>query len=461
MSHLSPSRDEHLNPPLSQQLAEFLGTEAVLPTDGYSVGGVGAEAVVRPASRQQVGQVLEWANRNRLSVVPWGGGVLSGLGNVSSRVDLVMDLSRLNRVVDYQPADLTATVEAGITLEEMRRQLAQGQKLVPLEAPFPRRATVGGILATNFSGPMRYTYGLPRDWLIGVTVAGATGEETRSGGKVVKNVTGYDLNKLYTGSLGSLGLFVEATFKLTPMAEAGAGLVASFPTLDGAIAAGRSLVSQVYAPQGLQVVNGTAAGKLGLELPSSCDGAALAFMEGRPRATARRTEESARLLSGAESGAESGAGAASAERLDEASSASLAQRLTELGWDEGSKPVLGLRIDLPPSRINLLMESLSPSPAVGIIADVGFGTVQVFHWQRTPASEADAANLLSHIANVRAAAQRLGGTVVVEHCSPAVKEAIDVWEGCCGDSELEIMRRIKAKFDPQGILNPGRFIGRI
>lgn len=454
MSPSTPSRDERLTSPLSQKLAELLGAEAVLPAEAYSIGGVRPEAAVRPTNRQQAAQALEWANRGQLSVAPWGGGVLSGLGNVPPRVDLALDLSRINRVLDYQPADLTATVEGGITLEELRRELARGEKVVPLEAPFPGRATVGGILAANFSGPMRYAYGLPRDWLIGVSVLGADGEETKSGGRVVKNVTGYDLNKLYTGSLGTLAVIVEATFKLTPLAEARAGLVASFPSLEGAIAAGRSLISQVYSPQGLQVANGKVAEQLSIVPSPGSDGLVMAFMEGRPRATARRVGESASLLVAA--------GATGVEELDAAASFALAQRLTDLGWDEGTRPSLGMRIDLSPSAVGRLLGDLPPAPGTGVIADVGFGVVQTFCWEEpSPGEEQAAGDAVAEIARTRAAARSLDGTVVVEHCPPAVKAITDVWEGCAGEAELEIMRRIKEKFDPAGILNPGRFIGRI
>lgn len=450
----SPPRDKPLTSPISQQLAGLLGADAVLPTDSYSIDDVVPPAVVQPRDRKGVAQVMRWASQTGAKVSPYGGGILAGLGNLPDRIDVVLDLSRLNRVTDYQPADLTATVEAGIALEDMRRELAHGEKLAPLEAPFPGRATIGGILATNCSGPLRFAYGLPRDWLIGVTVVGAGGQETKSGGRVVKNVTGYDLNKLYTGSLGTLGVILEASFKLTPRAEARAGLAASFPTLKEALSAGRSLVSQVFVPQGVQVVNRASAERLNLDLPSGADGLILALAEGRPRATARRVEESASVLSDA--------GAANIDRLQEPDTVSLAQRVTDLGWDEQTRPFLGLKIDLPPSVLDQFLDALQPVAGTGVIADVGFGTVQIFHWVNPFAQggqEIDGA--VAEIARVRALARSLGGTVVVEHCAKPVKAAIDVWEGCAGESELQIMRRIKEKFDPAGLLNPGRFIGRI
>jgi FAD/FMN-containing dehydrogenase len=199
-------------------------------------------------------------------------------------------------VIDYQPADLTATVEAGISLDSLQQELAKGGKLLAIEAPVPAKATVGGILASNASGPLRFGYGLPRDWLIGIGVVNAQGVETKAGGKVVKNVTGYDLGKLYTGSMGTLGIILEATFKLIPLPVDSSALVAVFPSMESAIDAGSQLLRQVYAPHGLQVVNSSmsqrlslsmAVGELGSDSATgepSQEAVMLAFFSGRVRA---------------------------------------------------------------------------------------------------------------------------------------------------------------------------------
>ena len=128
---------------------------------------------------------------------------------------------------------LTVTVEAGMTLDALHAELAQGRKYLPLEAPHPARATIGGTLSTNCTGPRRFAYGLPRDWLIGIAVVSPGGGESKAGGRVVKNVTGYDLNKLYTGSLGTLGVIVEASFKLTPVPRHSKALIACFQSGSG------------------------------------------------------------------------------------------------------------------------------------------------------------------------------------------------------------------------------------
>ena len=272
----------------------------ILP--GYAVDGLTPEAVALPENREALSQVMEWAARAGAAVAPWGGGTQQGLGNVPARLDLALDLTRCNRLLDFQPDDLTVTVEAGITLESLQRELAQGGKYLPLEAPQPARATIGGILATNSTGPRRFAYGPPRDWLIGIGVVAADGTESKAGGRVVKNVTGYDLNKLYTGSLGTLGIIVEASFKLSPAPLYSRALIASFqPGQLGesqsskAVAAAQTLVSLSYSPRGLQVFNNAAALRMNdpqiREVAADSDTGqwvAIAFYEGRDEAIVRR-----------------------------------------------------------------------------------------------------------------------------------------------------------------------------
>lgn len=440
---------------LAQQLANLLGPDSVPAAEGYAVDGVAPKAVARPADRRGVGELLRWASANGMRVFPYGGGVFTGLGNLPSQVDVALDLSRLNRVMDYQPADLTVTAEAGITLESLRRELVQGDKYVPLEAPLPHRATVGGILATGYSGPMRSFYGLPRDWIIGISVTGTDGVETKAGGRVVKNVTGYDMNKLYTGSLGTLGVIVEATFKLAPVPETWAGVKAAFPSTSTAVEASRDLIAQVYAPLGLQVVTPDVARRLGLDLAVGTGAVALGFVAGRPRAVARRLDESARLLGEL--------GATDVETVDETAARNTLARLTDLPWSDAHPPALTLKVTLPLDNVGKLLDSLGgqggSAGTWGLIADPGFGAVQLLRWASARAGGVADSAIMADVNGVRRVAANLGGTMVVEVCPPDVKAGIDVWEGAVGASELEIMRRIKHNFDPAGALNAGRFVG--
>jgi len=437
-----------------EKLSSLLGSDGVVShhrREEYAVDGLVPQAVVQPASRQAFAEVMRWASGEKLAVTPRGGGTQMSLGNLPSSLDLVVDLSRYNRLLDYQPADLTVTVEAGMTLETLQRELAQGGNLASLEAPMAGRATIGGILAANSSGPLRHSYGPARDWLIGISVVGPEGGETRAGGKVVKNVTGYDLNKLYTGSLGTLGVIVEATFKLAPFPTDSGAVVAVFSSMGAAITEASNLLSQVYAPQGVHVADALVAGRLDLPFTIPPDGASvIAFCAGRPRAVQRRMVESTKLLQVR--------GSSQMERLDGPSGAALLRRLTDLGWSAVTAPQLGLKINVSPSLVAKAVTwhqdgGIGPP---GILADAGFGRVNLFWWDE---NALPISGVIAAIARLRSIAGESGGSVVVEHCPLPVKRQVDVW----GEPsvEVELMRRIKHTFDPLGTLNPGRFMGRL
>ena len=464
----------------TEQLISLLGNDAVLPEwdlAGYAVEGLEPKAVVRPLDHQGISRALNWACSEGMSVVPRGGGTQLALGNVPDRADLVLDLSRYgSSTPDHRPADLTATVESGITLEVLQQELARQGQFLPLETPLASSATIGGALAANTSGPMRYSYGLPQDWLIGIGVVNAQGVETKAGGQVVKNVTGYDLNKLYAGSLGTLGIIVEATFKLSPLPQESRALAATFPSLQHGMQVTDDLLHQVCAPQGLQVMDLSAARHIGsttaifrgIEATADSRGAmVLAFFSGRSRATQRRMVEATRLLHDR--------GALDITSLERADSTSLLEKLTDMGWSSDSIPYLGLKLSLPPSAVGKLTNLLSDPARVpeaqhlinlepllpGVVADPGFGLVKLLWWaheadDREPPADDRVAAAISRIRDL---SRQLGGSTVVEHCPLSVKRGIDVW-GETTDA-VEIMRRIKEKFDPARVLNPGRFVGGI
>ena len=462
---------------LSEQLISLLGNDAVLPEEylaGYAVEGMEPKAVVRPLDRQGISYALSWACSEGMSVVPRGGGTQLALGNVPDRADLVLDLSRYgSRALDHRPADLTATVDSGITLKVLQHELARQGQFLPLEAPLASKATIGGALAANTSGPMRYSYGLPRDWLIGIGVVSAQGVETKAGGQVVKNVSGYDLNKLYAGSLGTLGVIVEATFKLSPLPSESRALAATFPSLQHGMQAAEGLLHQVSTPQGLQVIDGSAVRHVesttaifrGIGATTDSRGAiVLAFFSGRSRATRRRMDEATQQLHGQE--------ALNIISLERADSNGLLETLTDLGWSSESIPYLGLKLSLPPSAVGKLTHLLSDQARVpeaqhlinleplvpGVVADPGFGLLRLLWWSEDREPPTDD-RVAAAISRVRELSRQLGGSTVVEHCPLSVKRGIDVW----GETTeaIAIMRRIKEKFDPGRVLNPGRFVGGI
>ena len=451
-----------MNLSLNEKLVVLLGAAAVLPVDGCDVDGRAPQAVVRPEDRLQVAEVLRWASAERVGILLRGGGTRMGLGNVPRRSDLVLDLGGLDRLVDYQPADMTATVEAGVTLSSLQQHLAPGGEFVPLESPLAGRSTVGGILAVGTGGPLAHAYGLPREWLIGIGVLSPRGVATKAGGRVVKNVTGYDLNKLYTGSLGTLGVIIEASFKLLPINPEGGALMASFPSLSAAISAGRRLLHSSVAPLGYHSVTSgfssrlqdsvhAASQDLGLGEPETA--LSLAFYSGRAKATGRRLEESAALLLAE--------GANAVQRIEGPASKDLLRWITDAPSEMTPSSSLVMKLSVQSRSAAPVSAECSEATLSGErpeqIADPGFGTIRLF-WPQTPGDTGEEP-FLKTVHGIRQILRRYGGSAVVEHCPLAVKLQIDVW-GDPPDS-MAITRRIKDKFDPNGILNPGRFVGGI
>ena len=442
---------QELGRDLTAQLGDLLGDRCLLASDSvqsYSIGSFSPVAVVQPADAAGVSSVLQWASGAGVAVYPVGGRTQWHLGNRPARPGIAMDMTGLNRMVDFQPADLTVRVQAGMTVGALDAALWQDGKCVPLAPPLSSRATIGGTLATGISGPMRAAYGLPRDWLIGIDVVGPDGTASKAGGQVVKNVTGYDLNRLYTGSLGTLAVITEATFKIAPAPTAWAAIVGAFETNEAALAACRDLVSQHYAPQSLHLMSPGAARRLeASDLPVGYGPVAIALIAGRPASVKRRVEETALLW----------LDDASTLRIEGEEAGSLAEALADLPVDPGNPPSICVRLNTAPAYVDQLM--MESHQICGVppqyVADVGFGGGRLMWWDdfggEAPERLADA------LRSIQAAAHAMGGDAIVERCPEDAKNLIDVWGP--EPSGMEIMRRVKRQFDPGGVLNPGRFIG--
>ena len=377
------------------------------------------------------------------------------LGNVPDGVDIVLVLGGLGRILLHEPADLVASVEAGVKLKTLQEDLARSGQYLPVEAPLPHRATVGGILAANANGPSRLAYGTARDWLIGIRVVRSDGVVTKSGGRVVKNVTGYDLNKLYTGSLGTLGVIVEATFKLAPLPTEKRTLFGAYSSLSAAVESAEALLRQSFTPHALQVMDGEIIGRLpGMGARGDQGAAVLVLFEGRRGAVDRKANDSASAMGLTSAGA--------IRSLTRSEGDILWQAVTDLGWEEDGAPDLVAKVSILPSQVReflAMTRSLDDTRfRRGHVADVGYGSVRLLWWtdggQPTPGE-----NLLELVYKLRAFVRQLQGHVVVEKCPLEVKQNIDVW----GDSvdSIGIMRRVKQQLDPEGILSPGRLAGRI
>ncbi len=410
-----------------------------------AVDGRPPAAAAFPRNREEVAALLKLAWDRELGVCPRGGGVYAHLGNPPRRLDLVVVTAGLDRVVEYEPADLTAVLEAGLTLARVQEILGQNNQFLPLDPPCPGRATLGGILAANQSGPLRLGYGTARDIVIGTRAVLADGTLIKGGGKVVKNVAGYDLNKLFIGSLGTVGIIVEAAFKVYPRPQAWGTAVGRFKTPEAAWDAVWRLRRSVFEPVALELLGGS----LGPGL--SADGWGLyARYAGYGPAVARQVRETCAIF---------GAAGGEAESLPDAEEA-FWPLLRELpvtwraGWGVGAVVKAGML----PTRLPQFMAAAEAAfggrgLAWGWVVRAGVGLA--YGYLEAP----DQPTLGAAVEAARAAARELGGYLVVERADPDLKAALDVW-GPIGP-ELELMRRIKAEFDPKGILNPGRFVGGI
>src|SRR5271163_4640323 len=197
---------------------------AILPPDSLrtatpadAVSGITPRLVLEPATEQQLAAILRLANDANLAVIPRGGGTKLSWGNPPARADLILSTTRLNKIIEHVWSDLTVTVEAGCTIQKLQQALAQHGQRLALDPLWPEQATIGGVLSTNDSGSLRLRFGALRDLIIGVTLALPDGTLASSGGKVVKNVAGYDLPKLVTGALGTLAVITRAIFRLHPL----------------------------------------------------------------------------------------------------------------------------------------------------------------------------------------------------------------------------------------------------
>ena len=428
--------------------------EGVPPgSDAYDVDGLRPEKLFHPEDLGELGSLLAYLNSESLAAAPRGGGTRMTLGNAIRRLDAVVDMGGMDGVVAHNPGDLTLTVEAGITLEAVQDTLAPHGQFLALDAPLLGRATIGGTLASGASGLLRWQYGNARDLVIGMKVAMANGAVVKSGGEVVKNVSGYDMARLHLGGLGTLGVIGEVSFKLTPLPREERTLVATFGSMEACVEAGVGVYHSHATPLSLVAFDGTVCKRSGA-LEADADFVAAARLGGRPRSLERQVRDCAELFREA--------GAVEVDTLDGDAAARLWRKLADFGWDAETEPLAAARVSLVPTAVGRLLEGLAAS-GVGersgpsVVAQPGYGGVSLFWFGDDGEQSED--SVLEAVSGARAAAHAVGGRLVIERCPPGVKAAMDVWDDV-GDS-LDVMRRMKEQYDPDSILNPGRFAGGI
>lgn len=410
----------------------------------FAIDGREPREVVFPESIEQVSAVLRDAGERHLAVAPVGHGAFLHLGGLPRRYDLALSVQRLNRIVDYQPADMTVTVEAGITLARLQEVLGEHGQWLPVDPPLPEHATLGGIIAANLSGPARLSQGTVRDFLIGLKAVQADGTVIKGGGRVVKNVAGYDLPKLYCGSFGTLGVIVEATFKVRPRPEVQTMIALSFPSAEKAMELALRLLGSELQPFFLELANYNPLGTQG-----GGNGAYWLFT-----GLAGITEEVAYQRTRVHEFAGNGA-----EMWEEEDGQPLVRALQD--FPVGGTAALRCKVSVLPGQVAAFCQALQEEAGVRgvsaqLLARAGNGIIyDRFLDRENVASE----KLLSLVDWLRILTKRLDGYMVVEAIDPALKDRIDVWGHVGG--VFPLMKRLKEALDPHAILNPGRFVGGI
>ncbi|HET7506543.1 MAG TPA: FAD-binding oxidoreductase [Kofleriaceae bacterium] len=402
-------------------------TPATIPLrDEDAILGVRPRAAYAPGTVEEAAEVMAMAAGERLRLGFIGGGTALGLGAAPTALDAVIRTERLARIVEHVPADMVVIVEAGCTLAALQAALgAHGQRLA-LDAPSPEQATIGGIIATGAFGPLRARHGGVRDLIIGVTLIRADGEVARGGGKVVKNVAGFDLPKVVCGSLGTLGMVATAAFRLHPVPETTRTVL-----VPGVRA--QAVVDLVAAVRSAQL---EPASMIALSGADEQFDLGIAF-EGFERGVAQQIARTLEL-----------AGSAAAVAGDEAARA-FRRRHDAV---RAATP-LRLRVSGLPTRFPAIAAQLAGLGDLAWYATLGLGIAGgvpggVIH---------DVPGAIASVTCARAALVAGGGSLVVEAAPPELRQALDPWGP--RPPSFAIMERLKRRFDPDGRLNPGRFVG--
>ena len=401
----------------------------------YAVEGQTPLAVAFPGTAEEAAALLRAASEAKLSVMLRGAGQHSYLGAPPAPIGLTVSLARLDQIVEYDPEDLTVTAQAGISLQALQKTVAEHRQMLPLDPPGPEPATLGGIVSANLSGPMRMRYGSPRDLVIGMRLALSSGHIIKTGGRTVKNVAGYDIGKLFVGSLGSLGAILEITTRLIPLPEAEATLLTALAPKEAAEIAAW-LINSRLEPMSCEIINHAAAKRLGPRLPVTLvpgHYALLVGVSGEAETIARQAREI-------------GERAAHCRRLDGEDSRQMWRWARGLVYPAVDN--VQLRVSAPLASLPDLLALVSSYQGWTGVARAGDGLV----YASAPAHEGEG-SVRAKLAALREKALSLGGFAVLESSPAELKRAFPVWGEI---ANLDLMRELKRSYDPAGVLGCSR-----
>jgi glycolate oxidase FAD binding subunit len=447
---------------LGSRLGDLVGAGHVVADPAslaaYEVDGRCPSAALLPGSADEIAEILRFASAEHLAVIPVGGKTHLHIGMPPQRYDLALDLSRLNRILAYEPRDLTLGVEPGMACADLDRSLREKGQFLPLSPPFPERATLGGIVAAGSDSPLRYAHGTARDFLLGVEFVTGEGIVSKSGGRVVKNVTGYDLHKLLVGSLGTLAVITRLNLRTFPLPPAQRMFVTAFADSSSAFAFCSTISKSQLQPRVVDVLDGGVAGLFAgrgagflrrdswLVVVEAAGHEAVLERHARDLVAMSREANAAEFIT-----------------LDDAQREQLFGCLREfspIAFSTTSAATFFRIATLPSAMLMLLpkIQKLAQRHALDCAILVrALGVVYVA--LLPPASSKSYPALLGCSRELMDLCIASGAIPMIERCPLELKNTLNIWPPA--GTELEIAKRLKSVFDPQGILSPGRFRGGI
>lgn len=391
--------------------------------------------------------IIKQAAANLDAIVPSGSGSKMNIGYAPSRKGVVLGTKNLNKVIDYPARDMTVTVQAGILIKDLKEMLGKENQRLPIDDPYPANSSLGGLLATNTSGPRRFGWGTLRDYVIGISILNDEGVETKAGGRVVKNVAGYDFCKLHTGALGTLGIISQVTLKVRPKPEASAFLLL---TLN--LANVESVLDRIHntktRPVAVELLNKTALQHpLFKHLAVTSDYGIFIGFEHSAEAVKWQTETLANELADVPN--------SKLEFINAPSDSALWQALGEFQAARISGCPLTFKANIPSAKVATFASfALETIPGVFLQAHAGSGIV--FGHIPEGISQQVAFNSIDMLLQK---AVRYQGNLVLPYCLPEWKADFPVWGQTRPD--VKVMRKVKESLDPKALFNPGRFVDRI
>lgn len=438
---------------IEKEFQSILGKPSVVTKKSdlsqFSIDGLVPKAVLYPKNEEEISEVMKFASRKSIPILPIGSGTKRSIGNILKEPSVLLSTSKLNHVLEHESRDLVATAQCGITVKELQKTLGKSGQFLPVDPMYAQSgATLGGIIASNASGPLRLRYGTLRELILGIKVVRSDGTIFKGGSKVVKNVAGYDLPKLFVGSLGTLGIITEATLRLYPIQDKSQTYLVSFTTLEKCADTVSELLKSELVLNSLELLNPAlvtkAAEHAQIELNRKKYALAIRVMN-----VDQAVNEQIALVKKV-CNKNRGQGIVLESNIENA----LWEGIINLPWTEDDSDRVKIKCGVKKSDVPgifVKLEELTKDLAVKSYssAKAGNGVVDI-------TLSGEAGDLLSIIEQTRAHSKQKGGSLVIEEAALQVKQNIDVW-GDMG-SALSLMKRIKSNFDPAGILNPGRFI---